>query len=159
MRDGHEIDGGPQLEQAAIDRRVATFRHNIIEAQRRLIEEFEIFDSWSERYQYLIELGRRLAPIPEIMKTDRNRIRNCQSDAWLAGIRRNGLLYLSAASQTDVLAGLLAIAVEVYSGQPPDRILSHPLIVLEATGLRQRLSPHRLAAHAEITTRLRALAN
>jgi cysteine desulfuration protein SufE len=157
MRDD-EIDGGPRLERAAIDPPVVIFRHDIDEAQRRLIEEFEIFDSWGERYQYLIELGRRLAPIPELMKTDRNRIRNCLGEAWFAGTRRNGLLYLSAASQTDVLAGLLAIVVEVYSGQSPDQILSHPLIVLETTGLRQRLSPHRLAAYAEITTRLRALA-
>lgn len=159
MRDGKDIDGGARLEQAAVSQRAVSLRHDIVEAQRRLIEEFEIFHGWSERYQYLIELGGRLAPIPEAMKIDRNRIRNCLGDAWLAGTRRNGLLYLSAASQTDVLGGLLAIAVEVYSGRPPDQILSHPLIVLETTGLRQRLSPHRLAAYAEITTRLRVLAN
>jgi cysteine desulfuration protein SufE len=136
----------------------AILSHDIVETQRRLIEEFEIFDSWSERYETLIDFGRRLQPLPEIMKVDRNRLRSCRGDAWLAGIRCDGLLYLSAAS-ADVLAALLAIVVEVYSGCAPDEILSHPLIVLEATGLLDRLSPHRLASYAEIMARLRDLAH
>jgi len=137
----------------------AILSRNIVETQRLLIEEFELFDSWSDRYETLIEFGRRLAPMPTSLRVDRNRIRNCHGDAWLAGIRRNGVLYLSAASEADVVAGLLAIVVEVYSGSAPDEILSHPLTVLEATGLRDRLSPHRLASYAEIITRVRKLAH
>ena len=138
---------------------VAILSHPIVETQRRVIDEFEMFDDWRDRYETLIEFGRRLAPMPTSLKVDRNRIRNCRGDAWLAGIRRNGLLYLSAASEADVVAGLLAIVVEVYSGSAPDEILSHPLIVLEATGLNDRLSPHRLASYAEIMARVRGLAN
>lgn len=149
----------PRHSKNAPIERAAVLSPGVTEAQRRLIEEFEIFEGWSERYEYLIELGRRLMPIPETMRDDRDRIRNCRGDAWLAGFLRNGLLYLSAASQTKVLAGLLAIVVEVYSGHSPDEILSHPLTVLETTGLRQHLSPHRLAAYGEIISQLRALAN
>ena len=103
-----------------IGQQAAILSHDIVETQRRLIEEFEIFDSWSERYETSIDFGRRLQPLPEIMKVDRNRLRSCRGDARLAGIRCNGLLYLSAAGEADVLAGLLAIVVEVYSGCAPD---------------------------------------
>ena len=88
----------------------AILSHPIVETQRRVIDEFEMFDDRRDRYETLIEFGRRLAPMPTSLKVDRNRIRNCRGDAWLAGIRRNGLLYLSAASEADVVAGLLAIS-------------------------------------------------
>jgi cysteine desulfuration protein SufE len=142
-----------------IAQQAAILSRDIVETQRPLIEEFKLFESWSERYEALIEFGRRLAPMPTSLRVDRNRIRNCHGDAWLAGMRRNRVLYLSAASEADVIAGLLAIVVEVYSGSAPDDILSHPLTVLEATGLRDRLSPHRLASYAEIITRVRDLAH
>jgi cysteine desulfuration protein SufE len=142
-----------------LSEQTAILSHDIVEAQRRLVEEFSIFDSWSERYETLIEFGKRLAPMPVSLRVDRNRIRNCHGRAWLAGVCHHDKLFLSAASEADVVAGLLAIVVEVYSGSAPDDILSHPLFVLEATGLRGRLSPHRLASYAEIVQRVRDLAH
>jgi cysteine desulfuration protein SufE len=130
-----------------------------LEAQRRIVGEFELADGWIERYEILIDFGLRLAPMPASLRNDRNRIRTCQGDAWLAGIRRDGRLYLSAASETSVLAGLLAIVVEVYSGRAAKDALDHPLVVLEATGLSGRLSPHRLAACREILARLHEVAS
>ena len=97
--------------------------------------------------------------MPARLRTERNRIRACQGDAWLAGIHNGGRLHLSAASETDVLAGLLAIVVEVYSGRAAEDVLHHPLVVLETTGLSRRLSPHRLAAYREILARLSELAS
>jgi cysteine desulfuration protein SufE len=141
------------LESAVIDQEATIVDHDIIDAQRRIV------DGWIERYETLIDLGRRLAPMPVSLRNDRNRIRTCQGDAWLAGIRHDGRLYLSAASETGVLAGLLAIIVEVYSGRAAEDVLGHPLVVLETTGLSQRLSPHRLAAYREILARLRELAS
>ena len=142
-----------------ISHEVQILSHDIVEAQRRLIEEFSIFDDWSERYETLIEFGRRLAPMPMSLRIDRNLIRNCHGDARLAALHRDGRLFFSAASEADVVAGLLAIVVEVYSGSAPDEILSYPLFVLEATGLRDRLSPHRVASYTEIMVRLRDLAH
>ena len=147
------------MESAAIDQEATIVDHDIIDAQRRIVEVFEFVDGWIERYETLIDLGRRLAPTPASLRNDRNRIRTCRGDAWLAGIRRDGRLYLSAASETGVLAGLLAIIVEVYSGRAAEDVLHHPLVVLETTGLSQRLSPHRLAACREIVARLRELAS
>jgi cysteine desulfuration protein SufE len=128
------------------------------ESQRRLAEEFELFDDWSDRYQTLIELGRRLASMPHALKTERNRIHNCRGDTWLAGDVSGGILQLSAASDTGVMAGLLAILVEVYSGRPASNVFDHPLSILDAVGLTGRLSPHRLAALREIVDRLQQLA-
>jgi cysteine desulfuration protein SufE len=147
------------LESAVIDQEATIVDHDIIDAQRRIVEVFEFVDGWIERYETLIDLGRRLAPMPASLRNDRNRIRTCRGDAWLAGIRRDGRLYLSAASETGVLAGLLAIIVEVYSGRAAEDVLHHPLVVLETTGLSQRLSPHRPAACREILVRLRELAS
>jgi cysteine desulfuration protein SufE len=133
---------------------------DVVEAQRRIVDEFELVDGWMERYETLIDFGRRLAPMPASLRTERNRIRACQGDAWLAGIHSGGRLHLSAASETAVLAGLLAIVVEVYSGRAAEDVLDHPLVVLETTGLSRRLSPqHRLAAYREILARLRQLAS
>jgi cysteine desulfuration protein SufE len=147
------------LESAVIDQEATIVDHDIIDAQRRIVDEFEFVDGWIELYETLIDLGRRLAPMPASLRNDRNRIRTCQGDAWLAGIRCDGRLYLSAASETGVLAGLLAIIVEVYSGRGAEDVLHHPLVVLETTGFSQRLSPHRLAACREILARLRELAS
>jgi cysteine desulfuration protein SufE len=147
------------LKSAVISQQAAVLSRDIVETQRRIIEDFEMVPSWSERYETLIEFGRRLAPMPMSLRVDRNRIRNCHGHAWLAGVRHEGRLFFSAASEADVVAGLLAIVVEVYSGCAPDEILFHPLIVLEATGLRYRLSPHRLASYGEIMARLRDFAH
>jgi cysteine desulfuration protein SufE len=141
-----------------ISQQAAILSRDVVETQRRIIEEFEIVPGWSERYETLIEFGRRLAPMPMNLRVDRNRIRNCHGQAWLAGVRCDGRLFFSASSEADMVAGLLAIVVEVYSGCAPDEILSHPLTVLEATGLRDRLSAHRLASYEEIMARLRDLA-
>ncbi len=130
----------------------------IVQAQERIIEEFGLLDDWNDRYQNLIECGRRLAPMRDTLRVERNRIQNCHGDAWLAAEDRDGLLQLSAASETGVVAGLLAIVVDVYSGHSPADVLDHPLTVLDSIGLTNRLSPHRLAAFREIVGRLRVLA-
>jgi cysteine desulfuration protein SufE len=142
-----------------IDPEAAVMAGDIIEAQRRIVAEFEFADGWIERYETLIDFGQRLAPMPASLRTERNRIRTCQGDAWLAGTRRGGRLYLSGPSETGVLAGLLAIVIGVYSGRAAEDVLDHPLVVLETTGLSGRLSPHRLAAYREILARLRELAS
>jgi cysteine desulfuration protein SufE len=142
-----------------ISQQAAILSRDIVETQRRIIEEFEMVPSWNERYEILIEFGRRLAPMPMSLRVDRNRIRNCHGRAWLAGVRHEGRLFFSAASEADVVAGLLAIVVEVYSGSAPDEIRFNPLTVLEATGLRDRLSPHRVASYKEIVARLTDLAH
>lgn len=147
----------PQQTAGASQRKPGTVE-SAAAAQQRVAEELQLFEDWNDRYQTLIELGHRLAPMPDRLKTERNRIWTCQGDTWLAGEVRGGILRLNAASDTGVVAGLLAILVEVYSGRPASDVFDHPLTVLDMVGLTDRLSPHRLAALREIFGRLRELA-
>jgi cysteine desulfuration protein SufE len=147
------------FQQGALDDRLIFPPLEAIEqAQRRIVDEFAFVGDWSDRYQTLIDVGRRLAPMPDRLKVDHNRIRNCQGEAWLAAEWQSGRMYLSAASDTGVVAGILAILVEVYSGHTPDDISGQPLTVLDAVGLTDHLSPHRRAAYREIISRLEKLA-
>jgi Fe-S metabolism associated domain len=81
------------LESAVIRQQAAISSRDIVETQRRIIEEFDFVPSLSEPYETLIEFGRRLAPMPMSLRVDRNRIRNCHGQAWLAGVRRDGRLF------------------------------------------------------------------
>ncbi len=131
---------------------------SVAHAQQRIVDEFGFFEDWDERYQNLVDFARRLAPMPENLRVDQNRIRNCRGAVWLAAEERDGALHLSAASETQVVAGLLAIIVEVYSGHSPIDVLTNPLTVLDSVGLTRRLSPHKQVALHEIVARLRELA-
>lgn len=126
--------------------------------QQQLIEEFLQLSEWAERYQYLIELGGSLPPMPTSWRTDHNRVPECRGDTFLARERRDGLLFLHAASDTPILAGVLALIVEVYSGMPPSEILRYPPVLLDQIGLTQNLSPHRRGALLRIHERLVVLA-
>ncbi len=130
----------------------------IAQTQRRIADEFALLDDWSDRYQSLVDFGRRLAPMPACLKVNHNRIFNCHGEVWLAAERRAGLMYLSAESETDVVAGMLAIVVEVYSGHTLSDVLEQPLTVLDTIGLTDRLSLHRRAGFREILSHLHELA-
>ncbi|MGA1834172.1 SufE family protein [Rhizobium wenxiniae] len=132
---------------------------SIIDRQRDLIDEFMLFDDWAERYQYLIDLGETLPPLPSSMRTDANRIAGCYSETYLAAEWMNGRLQLQGASEMPALAGLLAIAIRVYSGEVAGDILRHPPKLFDQIGLTRRLSPHRRVALLQIHERLIALAS
>ncbi|MDQ1199381.1 SufE family protein [Agrobacterium sp. SORGH_AS 787] len=132
---------------------------SILERQERLIDEFELFDDWAERYQYLIDLGRNLPPLSPSLRTARNRIAGCQGETFLSAARQNGRLFLYGASDMPVLAGILAILVRIYADETPSDILRHPPVFLDRIGLTRRLSPHRRLALVRIHERLLALAS
>lgn len=130
---------------------------SVPERQRHLIDEFLLLDEWAERYQHLIDLGKRLAPIPAPLRIDRNRVPACRGQTFLAGQRQNNLIVLHASSDTPILAGILALILDVYSGRPPAEILRHPPVLFDRIGLTQNLSPHRRAALLGIHERLIAV--
>ncbi|MGX9393938.1 SufE family protein (plasmid) [Nitrobacteraceae bacterium UC4446_H13] len=135
------------------------FTLSIEERQRRISEEFRQFDDWIERYQYLIEYGEGLPAIAASLRIPANHISECHGSTFLAGERREGLLFLYAASDIPILAGVLALLVNVYSGMPPRDILRHPAVMFEQIGLIRNLSPHRRASLIGINQRLVALAS
>jgi cysteine desulfuration protein SufE len=112
-------------------------------AQREVIEEFSLFDDWMDRYQYLIDLGRRLPAFPEDLKTDENLIRGCQSQVWFVAEEKDGRLEFRAVSDAAIVSGLIALLLRLYSGRYPQDILDTPPEFVTALKLESHLSPTR----------------
>jgi len=112
-------------------------------AQQEVIEEFGLFDDWMDRYQYLIDLGRRLPEFPDELRTDEHRIRGCQSQVWFVPEQRDGRLYFQAISDAAIVSGLIALLLRLYSGREPRDILDTPPDFVEALELQSHLSPTR----------------
>ena len=112
-------------------------------AQDELIEEFQFFDNWMDRYQYLIDLGRRLPEFPESERNDANKIRGCQSQVWFVAEQHDGLLEFRAISDAAIVSGLIAMLLRIYSGRRPQDILDTPPNFVTALELEQHLSPTR----------------
>ncbi len=112
-------------------------------AQQEIIEEFALFDDWMDRYQYIIDLGRRLPEFPDELRTDENLIRGCQSQVWFVPEKRDGRLYFQAISDAAIVSGLIAILLRLYSGRDPKDILDSPPDFVEALQLQSHLSPTR----------------
>jgi cysteine desulfuration protein SufE len=114
-----------------------------IEAQRAIAEEFSFFGDWSERYQYLIDLGRRLPPFPEDLKTEANRLKGCQSQVWIVAEGDASRLDFRAISDSSIVSGLVYLALRVYSGRSAAEILATPADYIADIGLARHLSPTR----------------
>ena len=112
-------------------------------AQQEIIEEFGLFEDWMDRYQYLIDLGRRLPEFPDELRTDEHRIRGCQSQVWFVPEKRDGRLYFQAISDAAIVSGLIALLLRLYSGRKPQDILDTPPDFVEALELQSHLSPTR----------------
>ena len=112
-------------------------------AQEELVEEFQFFDNWMDRYQYLIDLGRRLPEFPEADRIDVNKIRGCQSQVWFVASASDGRLEFRAISDAAIVSGLIALLLRIYSGRRPQDILDTPPDFVEALQLQAHLSPTR----------------
>ncbi len=112
-------------------------------AQQEVIDEFALFDDWMDRYQYIIDMGRRLPEFPDELRVDKNLIRGCQSQVWFVPEQRDGRLYFQAISDAAIVSGLIAILLRLYSGRDPRDILESPPDFVEALQLQSHLSPTR----------------
>jgi len=121
-----------------------------IEAQAAIVEEFAFFSDWSERYQYLIDLGKRLPALPDEAKTEANRLLGCQSKVWIVPHEENGRLFFSAASDSSIVSGLVYLALRVYSGRSRAEILANTPEFVQAIGLSKHLSPTRSNGFASL---------
>jgi cysteine desulfuration protein SufE len=115
----------------------------IQQAQNELSEEFQIFDNWMDRYQYIIDLGKNLPECPEEWKTEENRIHGCQSQVWLKTETSAAKLHFQAISDSAIVSGLISILTRVYSDRDPQEIAATPPDFIAAIGLDQHLSPTR----------------
>ena len=113
------------------------------EIQDEIVEEFAFFDDWMDRYQYLIDLGRRLPPLAEDELVDDNKIRGCQSQVWLVASQADGRLQFKAISDAAIVSGLIALLLRLYDGREPRDILDTPADFVDALALQSHLSPTR----------------
>ncbi|MEM7422330.1 MAG: SufE family protein [Pseudomonadota bacterium] len=128
------------------------------DAQRSIVDSFAFFEDWTERYQYLIELGRQLPPFPETKQIEANRMHGCQSGVWIVADYRNGRLDFEATSDSAIVAGIIALLLKVYSGRRPDEVLAISPDFIDEIGLAEHLSPHRANGLALMLARIRKFA-
>jgi len=113
------------------------------EAERAIAEEFAFFGDWSERYQYLIDLGKKLPDLPEALKTEDHRLKGCQSKVWIVAEGDAAKLDFRAISDSSIVSGLVYLALRVYSGRSAAEILATPADYIADIGLAKHLSPTR----------------
>lgn len=117
---------------------------SIEEIKNQIISEFSIFDDWMDRYDYLIEEGKKLAPLDEKYKTDEFLIKGCQSRVWLvARLNEEGKIEFQADSDAIITRGMIALLVRVYSNQKPEDVRNADIEFLDKIGLKDQLSPSR----------------
>lgn len=127
-----------------------------------LIENFELFGNWEDRYSYLIDLGRKLPELPEELKTDENKVQGCMSQVWLIANKTPTdppLLEFRADSDAAIVRGLIAIVLVVYSGRTPHEIVGADITeVFSQLGLDKHLSPNRRNGFFAMVERIKSIA-
>jgi cysteine desulfuration protein SufE len=123
-----------------------------------IAEELDVFDDWMDRYQYIIELGRKLPPFPASWADEAHKVPGCQSQVWMEGKTGGGVLWLAGASDAAIVSGLIALLLRVYSGRAPDEILATDPVWLKDLGLLGALSTNRGNGVAAMAQRIRELA-
>ena len=115
----------------------------IKEIQEEIIDEFSMFDDWMQRYEYIIDLGKKLPLIEEEFKTDENIIKGCQSKVWLKGEQNDDKIVFTADSDAILTKGIIAILIRVFSNQKSSDILNADMDFIDEIGLKEHLSPTR----------------
>ena len=108
-----------------------------------IAEDLGMFDDWMDRYQFIIEMGRKLPPFPSAWQDDAHRVPGCQSKVWMEAIERDGRLFFAGVSDAAIVSGLIALLLRVYSGRSPEEILATDPVFLKDLGLLEALSTNR----------------
>ncbi|HXP02396.1 MAG TPA: SufE family protein [Luteibacter sp.] len=125
-------------------------------AQAAIAEEFAFFSDWTERYQYLIDLGRQLPAFPDERKTEENRVHGCQSMVWLIPSGDAERMHFDAASDSAIVSGLIALVLRVYSDRSAREIVDTEPSFIQDIGLAKHLSPTRSNGLAAMLVKLKA---
>lgn len=119
---------------------------SIAEKQDLLVEELALFQDWTERYEYVIGLGKKLSPMPDRSKTPEHLIKGCQSQVWLDATYQDGRVHYTADSDSLITKGMIALFVRVLDDETPDQILTADMTFVDRTGLKEHLAPTRANA-------------
>lgn len=115
----------------------------ILEIEQELIDDFSMFETWEEKYEYLIDLGKKLSPLDPSFKTDDYKIKGCQSSVWIHSSYRDGLVYFEGDSDAVIVKGLVSLMIMVLNGQAPKDIVDAPLAFIDSIGLSSHLAQTR----------------
>lgn len=116
---------------------------SIKEKEQEIIADFNLFEDWDGKYEYLIDLAKELPLIDDQYKTEDFKIKGCQSQVWLHATHQNGKIYFTADSDAIITKGIIALLVKVFNGESPDDIAASDLSFIKEIGLDQHLSPTR----------------
>ena len=128
------------------------------EKKNAVIEDFSMYDEWLDKYEYLIDLGRRLEAFPEELKTEDRLIKGCQSRVWLDTTAEDGRLFFRADSDAIITKGIISLLIGVYSGRTAREIAEDDFSFIERLGLRENLSPTRANGLASMVATIRETA-
>jgi cysteine desulfuration protein SufE len=115
----------------------------IEDIEAEIKDEFSLFDSWDDKYEYIIDLGKKLPPLDEKYKIDENRVRGCQSTVWLVADYKDGKIFYKAESDAVIVKGLISMLIRVLSGQAPDDIIHAKLNFIHEIGMTTHLAQTR----------------
>ena len=116
---------------------------SIKETEKEIVEEFSLFDSWDDKYEYIIDLGKKLQPLEPEHKKDENRVRGCQSTVWLVANFKDGNVFYKAESDAVIVKGLISMLIRVLSGHKPDEIINAKLNFINEIGMTSHLAQTR----------------
>lgn len=128
------------------------------EIEQEIVESFELFDEWTDKYQYIIELGQKLPPLADQYKTDDRKIKGCQSSVWLHAYEKDGRVYFEADSDSTFVKGEIALLILVLSGQKPEDVVKSELTFLDTIGLRQHIAVTRANGLASMIKQMKLYA-
>lgn len=118
-------------------------RKTIEEIEAEIVDEFSLFDNWDDKYEYIIDLGKRLPPLDDQYKKDENKVRGCQSTVWLVADYKDGRVIYKAESDAIIVKGLISMLIRVLSGQSPDDIINAKLDFIRQIGMMTHLAQTR----------------
>ena len=118
-------------------------QRTIEETEKEIAGEFSLFDSWDDKYEYIIDLGKKLPPLEDQYKLDENRVRGCQSTVWLVADYQDGKIFYKAESDAVIVKGLISMLIRVLSGQRPDEIIQAKLNFIQQIGMTTHLAQTR----------------
>lgn len=127
----------------------------IAEKQEKLLEDLSLFQDWTERYEYVIGLGKKLEALPEEARNPEHLIKGCQSQVWLDARSKDGLVYFYADSDSLITKGMIALFIAVLNGEKADDILTADMGFIEKTGLKEHLAPTRANALNLMATQMK----
>lgn len=116
---------------------------SINEISEELIEDFELFDDWADKYEYIISLGKELPSMDDADKVEDNIVKGCQSQVWLKAKQEGDKVVFEADSDAIITKGIIALLVKVFNGQEAKEIVNNDLAFIDQIGLKEHLSPNR----------------